>query len=297
MFFRQRFLVRSLYCFRTATFAEKQGLDLPPEAPAQPEKKGIDAKTFEYLQQRMKATQGRAILDKQNFRIDLGLLISRDPIFLTIEDKEMEGLKFRLKISKKYKLMLPIAKELTEFQEKDTPPSEGIDDLPTHEIVRPDGTRVTYSGNSKIYTKVDPEVMDNKSIQYAGAYRTHLMFKDKKTQKWVFPSINMTEKATFTNTKANLFSTVSNSKWEVVYPTHNPMCVAKRGLTDEEKKDPMNRRAVGVKTFYFPALHEQGKILINDELYDDYAWVTRLELNKYLDRETYTNMVNSILLY
>lgn len=296
----QRFFANKLVNFGAAWFAStRPASGVEAGAGQGKDKKVIDQKTLDYLQKRIKERKGRGILDKENYRVDIGLLMNREPIFLQFEEKEMEGLKFRLKYGKKYKLLHPVPKEMTEFSEKEPSEgvSEGIDDLPTHELVHPDGTRVTYSANSKIYTKVDPDITDPKSIQYASVYRVYLMVKEKATQKWAFPSTHMVEKATFGNSKTTLFDKVSLNKWQAVFPLNTPACVVKRDLTEEEKKDPLNKRAVGVKTFYFIGYHHTGTVSINEELYDDYAWVTRLELNQYLDRDSYNNFVHALSLY
>jgi hypothetical protein len=296
----QRFVTKRLCNFSLASFANVTPPQQQTDLNKRPVRKAIDQETLEYLQKRIKTSKGQGILDKENYRVDVGLLINRQPIFLQFAEKEMEATKFRYRFSKKYKLMMPLPKELLEFTEKE-PSAEGggevTDELPTHEIVYPDGTRITYSGNSKYFTKVDPNVTDKKSIQYASDYRVYLMVKDKESQKWTFPSTFMADKATFSNSKNQLFETISQNKWKATFAVHTPVCVTKRELTESEKKNVLNKKAIGVKTFYFIAYHESGQVSLNPELYDDYAWVTRLELNQYLDKASYDNIVHSIALY
>jgi len=294
----QRFLARRLCNFSIASFSN--GKTLPDQDPEKkPQRKVIDQETLEYLQRRIKTSKGKGILDRENFRVDVGLLICRLPILLQFEDKEVEAQKFRLKYEKKYKLMIPLAKELLDFNEKEPTQGggEGTDELPTHEIVYPDGTRITYCGNSKLFEKVDPTITDRRSIQYAGDYRVFLMFKDKNTQKWVFPTQYMADKATFNHSKTQLLDSVTQNKWKAVFAMHRPVCVTKQDLSELDKKSIINKKAIGVKTFYFMAYHDHGQIHLNTNLYDDYAWVPRLELNQYLDKSSYDNIVHSLALY
>jgi hypothetical protein len=51
----------------------------------------------------------------------------------------------------------------------------------------------------------------------------------------------------------------------------------------------------GRKVFYYRSLHVKGNFELSSENYTDWAWVPRLELNKYLTRERYARLVDTLL--
>ena len=64
-----------------------------------------------------------------------------------------------------------------------------LDNFPTHRYVDPvTGEKMEYAGASKHFLKVDPYIEDNKSLHYAGEYRTFLLLKNKYTKEWEFPT-------------------------------------------------------------------------------------------------------------
>jgi hypothetical protein len=59
--------------------------------------------------------------------------------------------------------------------------------------------------------------------------------------------------------------------------------------------DPAEKKIKGKKVFYFKAIYDSGNFsLKSDSLYSDWAWVPRMELNKYLDEETYKRFIKVI---
>jgi len=58
---------------------------------------------------------------------------------------------------------------------------------------------------------------------------------------------------------------------------------------------PKRVKVQGSKTFYFKHILTRGFIeLNNSDLYDDFAWATKLEFNKYLEEEYYNSVIRSI---
>lgn len=211
----------------------------------------------------------------------------------------MELFKFRHTLSEKYKTKLDIPKEMLEFNEKH--PTEeyerqNTDNIQTHAKKLDNGEIINYSANSKQFKQTDPNITDPHSIQYAPCNRTYLMVKEKTSGNWVFPTRPIIEKETFSDGKVTLFEQFSNKQWSVFYTTVYPSLCEKRDLTTVEKRHPMNKKCVGVKCFYFYATHLQGVISFQQDLYSDYAWVTKMDLNKYMNKERYNLFIHSLLI-
>lgn len=83
----------------------------------------------------MKDRKARYAITKDNFRVDVGVLIDRNQIFLNYDKEEMDLKKFRYYLSEKYKNRIELPKELLDFAEK-SPTEEyykhDVDNIPTH---------------------------------------------------------------------------------------------------------------------------------------------------------------------
>lgn len=73
-----------------------------------------------------------------------------------------------------------------------------------------------------------------------------------------------------------------------------PSLVVRKDIPEEElENNRLLRRCRGRKICYFNGYHLSGKIQVNKDLYDDYAWVSRHELPKYLDEDQYKEIVHA----
>ena len=87
-----------------------------------------------------------------------------------------------------------------------------LDNFPTHKLGDD-----TYCAASKNFANVDPACSDVRSLHYAGQERTYLIFKNKFTQEWEFPTQNMYFGQSFMRSKQDLFVRYSENKWKVKY--------------------------------------------------------------------------------
>jgi len=260
--------------------------------------KVVDENTLEMIKAKAGVKKSKIVLDSDHYRVDVGLMIDRNPIFIYGDDNEIEQAKLRHKMMKKYKLYFPITKDLMDFRERVYRIAPvGAETLLTHMKTNPDGTFDRYYAFSKEFQRTDPEIADRRSIQYASCHRVYLLVKHKGSEKWAFPTTAMVNGLSFYQNKLYCFQQLSNTKWKIYYPTPRPLCLTERKLSEEEKTDPTNRKAVGVRTYYFQGSHDRGKVLLNKELYEDSIWVSRLELSQFLDKEEYSKYVYSMLLY
>jgi len=119
------------------------------------------------LSEKVQARRIPIVLDREGFRIDVGLIISRDPIFLHITREELELIKEQHLIHKKAGLYYNIPKELLEHSDVLSTESfyrSDIDNVSTHELLDSEGKRVGYSTYSKLFDETDPNIKDPKSI-------------------------------------------------------------------------------------------------------------------------------------
>ena len=112
-----------------------------------------------------------------NMRIDIGLIISRPPIFLGVHKEDMEFGKYRRSVFKKY--YNDNSKHINDLETFNDLTSEYWDVSSGNFRINKDNIANIrkldentneykfYSGNSKHYSLVDPECDDTKSIQYA----------------------------------------------------------------------------------------------------------------------------------
>lgn len=245
---------------------------------------------FRRLKQRFAST-------KDLYRVDVGLIIDRPPIFLNFSPLEMENLKYRSYLNKKYKYFPTIPKELLEFKISAGGLSPNFENQMTHKKENSDGTHEYYCENSKVFSEVDPTVMNTKSIQRAGNYKVYMIFKNAETGNWEFPSLHLLENQTFKEARAVLFDAISSGRWQISHYPTEPFVFMQRDFTLKEKEDARNKKLNGVKTFYFAASHLEGIMKINLNTYSDYAWVTKYELNQYFTKEMYFKFIHSLVLY
>lgn len=67
-----------------------------------------------------------------------------------------------------------------------------LDNYPTYKLTNEEtGEDLEYCAASKHYSKVDPFIEDRRTLHYAGEDRTYLLFRNKYTKEWEFPTTKM----------------------------------------------------------------------------------------------------------
>ena len=166
------------------------------------------------------------------FRVDVGLMIMRTPIFLHMRQPDIDMLKMRSEIMNEYycnfKKYVKEYAEVTQlnesiFAENSYASDMNLDNYPTHEYTDPaTGETHTYCAASKNYAKVDPNCSDPRSLHYASEDRTYFLVRNKFTKEWQFPTGQMMFGTTFLRAKHNLFTQLSEEKWKVKYDGNLP---------------------------------------------------------------------------
>ena len=115
-------------------------------------------------------------------------------------------------------------------------------------------------------------------------YEVYLMVK--QNGKWQFPSTHIQNKSGFELTKEMYFKEIADG-WSCVFLSNYPSAVHKTSIAEQEmQENEYLRKCVGKKVFYFKAYHDQGAVKFKDN-FEDYAWVSKLELNKFVDEKDY----------
>lgn len=212
---------------------------------------------------KIKAAQDRMIRDfeidpsafhvfsRDLMRVDVGLLIQRPPIFLTMRDRDVHYLKFKNDIMNEYycnqKQFQEEFEEVSKLNEdvlSDNPYNSkmNLDNYPTYRVPG-SNPPVEYAAASKYFVNVDPKIQDRRTIHYAGEDRTYMIVKNRYTQTWEFPTAKMNFGQTFMRGKQNLFNVLAfdsnagptNTSWKVKYFGTAPVAATIREFTPVEK--------------------------------------------------------------
>lgn len=159
-----------------------------------------------------------------------------------------------------------------------------LDNFPTHKM-----GDLTYAAASKNFANVDPSCFDRRSMHYAAEDRAYLIFKNKYTQEWEFPTTSMYFGQSFLRAKQNLMVKYSENKWKVKFFGQLPLIHTVRDFTIAEQESKPNDGLKGVRTYFFGAHHWRGLPEINFENvdHDDWAWIPKRQLNEYFTKQYY----------
>lgn len=211
------------------------------------ERAKVEAEWFHRLQSKYEIDPLKFhVFTRDFFRVDVGLIIQRPPIFMKMTRRDVEQLKRRSQIMNEH--YVDMKKYNEDFREicklnsdilENNPycSTQNLDNYPTH---RDPSSGETYCAASKHWEKVDPKMQDHHSIHYAAEDRTYLLFRNKYTGEWQFPTQPMKFGLSFTRSKQNFFSSFSGDKWRIRFVGMLPQQHTVRHFTEAEREDPMN---------------------------------------------------------
>ena len=248
------------------------------------------------------------VFSRDFFRIDVGLMIARPPIFMHMREIDNEWNKMRSRVMNEYhsnqKSLVSEFDELSKMNEsmyaQNSYASESnLDNFPTHEYTDPQtGETHLYCAASKNYTNVDPACPDWRTLHYAPEDRTYLLLRNKHTKEWEFPTAPMYFGQTFLKAKQSLFADISSSTWKVIYVGNMPQLHTLRPFTVAEKEEDEDNHALkGVRTYFFHANHYRGMALAENFghiPYDDVAWVPKRKMNEFMTKEYHKVFIDSL---
>lgn len=247
------------------------------------------------------------VFSRDGFRVDVGLMIMRVPIFLHMRDLDIEFMKLRSEVMNEYycnfKKYVKDYAEVTQlnesiFSENSYASDMNLDNYPTHEWRDPETKEThSYCAASKNFAKVDPNCDDYRSLHYAAEDRTYFIVRNRYTQEWQFPVGNMNFGQTLMRAKQNLFTDLSDGQWKVKYSGNLPVVHTLRDFTVAEKEVEINSHLKGVRTYFFHANHWRGlpNIDLDNEnhAYDDFAWVPKRKMNEFFTKDYHEVFINA----
>jgi len=194
------------------------------------------------------------VFSEDHYRIDCGLMIQRPPIFVkyivyltSVNDEDMKFLKTRRDFFKKYHYDFDkISPEIDNFNDynidywdnvKNDVRSNNDNDTNLRKWNKETNKYDFYSPNSKNWKLVDPNMKDNKSIQYNGINRVYMLFKNKHTGKWEFPTLPLRWGENFNQRRQMLQYVISRDLFKVHFPTDEPSLQITRDMFPHEEKE------------------------------------------------------------
>lgn len=252
---------------------------------------------------------GFYVFSSDDMRVDCGLMIQRPPIFLHMNHKDFEFMKYKSALFNEYymdqRVYVNEVEEVAKLNEQllhDNPQKSrmNLDNYPTYKIKdESTGAEMDYCAASKHFSKVDPNIQDRRTMHYAGEDRTYLLVKNRYTKDWEFPTTKMFFGETFLKAKQNLFTSLTQNEWKVRYSGMTPVVSTIREFTQDEKQDSLNLGLNGVRTYFFQANHYRGLPTMfmgeGHNEFEDYAWVPKRLLNEYFDKDYYEIFINATL--
>jgi hypothetical protein len=209
---------------RQALFAE-MGLDKDGNSKSAKETTEKLADKFKTVQDRMLKEfdvdpTAFHVFSRDFMRVDVGLLIQRPPIFMTMRDRDAQFLKYKNDVMNEYycnaRQFQDEFEEISKLNEDvlgDNPYSSkmNLDNFPTHRIpgAQAGDAGSEYCAASKHFSNVDPGMEDRRTLHYAAEDRTYLIVRNRFTKEWEFPTGKMNFGQTFLRAKQNLFNVIA----------------------------------------------------------------------------------------
>lgn len=230
------------------------------------------------------------VVSSDFYRIDVGMIIYRRPIFLYLTDMEVESIKRTHQLNVKYDMYAPFPKEFGKFDRENIEEQmQPFDDRVTHIKKYEDGSIIQFRPFSKSWKYAQPDVYDHHQFTTHGCFNVYFLVK--KNGRWMFPQVPANHQAALNRTKDLLMMDMSKDQFKVMYTSKYPMVVQKTTIHPEDiQANPYLKKCVGRKVFYFPALHDVGHPT-DIGVFDDFAWVPKPLLNKYLSRSDFDDLM------
>jgi len=124
-----------------------------------------------------------------------------------------------------------------------------------------------------------------------------MLFKNKKTGEFEFPSIPMYNGDTFDQSKYRLFFYICQEQFKIVYATPYPHFMITRDFHDHEKEDPKNKGYTGVRTFYLQGFHYRNTPIVTPNSkhpYNDFIFIPKYELSKYVGENYWNGVISNL---
>ena len=228
------------------------------------------------------------VLTKDFYRVDVGLIVCRRPIFLSIDELEVEKITKEHSVISKHEAYPLLTSDLMQFDKNEIfNELKGLEEEPTHSKKTNNSDIKYYHCNSKDFRKVDPNIQDVKSIQHASCYNTYLLVK--KNGLWGFPTTKQSIHDSLFYTLEELYNYLRQDNWEAFITSKYPLAVERESIPEKELEETSDlKKCVGRKIFYYLSYHDKGILNKVPKEYDDYAWVSKPELPRFLNEKKFS---------
>lgn len=275
------------FCFRSFS----------KEASASKGVNNLEREAVKILHQQLKSRKQDFILTTDRYRVDIGYIVCRLPIFYDIPQEKLEVMKIRYDFYEKHNRHMILHKDFLnkarQARERGGP-AEPDNATATHEYKDANGDPVTYSTNSKYFKSVDPNIMNDKSVQYCPTQSIYLVYKDLEGN-WGFPSLKIKTNERVQEARDRVMSDISRNTVKVHWRSSAPVHVEVVNFPASEIRN--SRDPVGKKIFYYEGIHTTGNCDFDPELYQDCVWAPKSKMNRYLDRNTFEKFVHLLSHY
>ena len=111
----------------------------------------------------------------------------------------------------------------------------------------------------------------------------YLLFKNKKSGEWEFPTSPVYVGERFLAARSRLMDMMTET-FAVQHIGMSPQVHTLRNFTPDETKDIMNSEMLGVRTYYFLAFHSRGipDLDFSTLPFSQTAWVPKSKMQDYL---------------
>lgn len=246
----------------------------------------LEKEAIKILHQQLKARKQDFVMTSDKYRVDIGFVAYRYPIFLDIPMEQLEMLKIRIEMGKKWDRNLVMHKDffnkVRESRERGGP-HEADNATATHEYTNKNGEIVNYSDHSRYFRSVDPNIRNPKSTQFAPTEMTYLIYKNLEG-KWGFPSLQIRVNERIQDARDRILNQISDGT-KVHWVSSSPVGVIVQKFPQSEIKNA--RDPIGKKVFFFDGVHLGGNTACNREHYQDCLWTTKQTMKQFFDRGTF----------
>lgn len=124
-----------------------------------------------------------------------------------------------------------------------------------------------------------------------------MLFKNKYTNEYEFPTMTLYHGDNFKIGKYRLFIDLSKDQFKIFFDSEHPEFCLTRQFHDYEKEDPKNKGLNGVRTFYYPAYHFRGKPQVFPNArhpYNDFIFATKMNFNEIAKEDYYNSVIHAL---
>mmetsp|Transcript_15476 Transcript_15476/g.28060 ORF Transcript_15476/g.28060 Transcript_15476/m.28060 type:complete len:413 (+) Transcript_15476:2299-3537(+) len=167
------------------------------------------------------------VVSSDGYFVHMALVIARDPIWLLCDPNKVKMKTRLMKIKKNHNLLFKSDQSLVGVAGKSKSSSTEEQILKEAEASFKKGKDISQfrEKGSTHFLRANPEQTDPRQIDFAGGYRTYLLLKDKLSEEWVFPEVQLYGSKTFSSHVADINRTILGNQMELHHLPAGSPCV------------------------------------------------------------------------